>query len=253
MSIPQLLNSAYVRAQLLSCVWLFETPWTVAHQNPQPMGFSKQEYCSGLPFPPPGDLLNPGIEPMSPASPALSDRFLTTEPPGKPIRLWHCSKKQTKIHLNECGQIPIKLFIRTLQWKSHLIFTWHEISFFWFLNHFQMWKLLLVQGPPKTRCQTANDHWLKSHRCLTLICVKVKSCQMNLCSMHCLTWKSCFAETKLEDFHTSVRTNTCYLLKPSGVGVPVRICKFSLICWVYAFFSVKIHNQFFSKGYKRRS
>ena len=48
------------------------------------MGFSGQEYWSGLPFPSPGDLPNPGIEPMSPASPALAGRFFTTVPPRKP-------------------------------------------------------------------------------------------------------------------------------------------------------------------------
>ena len=48
------------------------------------MGFSRQEHWSGLPCPLPGDLPNPGIEPMSPASPELAGRFFTTEPPGKP-------------------------------------------------------------------------------------------------------------------------------------------------------------------------
>ena len=49
-----------------SLVQLFMTPWTVAHQAPLSMGFSRQEYWSGLPCPPPGDLPNPGIEPTSP-------------------------------------------------------------------------------------------------------------------------------------------------------------------------------------------
>ena len=52
---------------LLSHVWLFATPWTVAYQAPPSMGFSKQEYWSGLPFPFPGDLPDPRIEPRSPA------------------------------------------------------------------------------------------------------------------------------------------------------------------------------------------
>ena len=60
---------------------LFATPWTVAHQAPLSMGFSRQEYWSGLPFPSPGDLPDPGIEPRSPALQADS---LTSEPPGKP-------------------------------------------------------------------------------------------------------------------------------------------------------------------------
>ena len=53
---------------MLSCVWLFMTPWTLVYQAPLSMGFSRQEYCSGLPFPPPRDLPNPGIKLMSPAS-----------------------------------------------------------------------------------------------------------------------------------------------------------------------------------------
>ena len=62
----------------------FASPWTVAHQAPPSLGFSRQEYWSELPFSPPGDLPDPGIEPTSPASPALTGRFFTTVPPGKP-------------------------------------------------------------------------------------------------------------------------------------------------------------------------
>ena len=65
-----------------SCVQLFATLWTVALQAPLSMDFSRQGYWSGLPFPPPGDLPDPGIEH---ASPAFSGRFFTTEPPGKPL------------------------------------------------------------------------------------------------------------------------------------------------------------------------
>ena len=56
-----------VKVKLLSHVRLFATPWTVAHQAPPFMGFSSQEYWSGLPFPSPGDRPDPGIEPWSPA------------------------------------------------------------------------------------------------------------------------------------------------------------------------------------------
>ena len=62
----------------------FVTPWTVAHQALLSMGFSRPDYRSGLPFPSPGDLSNPGIEPMFPMSPALAGRFFSTAPPGKP-------------------------------------------------------------------------------------------------------------------------------------------------------------------------
>ena len=53
---------ALLKVKSLSCVQLFATPWTVAYQGPLSMGFSRQEYWSGLPFPSPGDLPNPGIE-----------------------------------------------------------------------------------------------------------------------------------------------------------------------------------------------
>ena len=61
-----------------SCVQLFEKLWTVAHQAPLSMEFSRQQYLSGLPCPSPGGLLNPGIEPMSLTSPALAWEFFTT-------------------------------------------------------------------------------------------------------------------------------------------------------------------------------
>ena len=72
----------------LSCVRLFVTPWTVAYKAPLSMEFSRQEYWSGLPFPSPGDLPDPGIKPKSPA---LQTDALPSEPPGNPPTgiLWH--------------------------------------------------------------------------------------------------------------------------------------------------------------------
>ena len=70
-----------VKVKSLSPVRLFATPWAVAYQAPPSMGFSRQEYWSGLPFPSPGDLPNPGIEP---GSPTLQAGVLPSEPPGKP-------------------------------------------------------------------------------------------------------------------------------------------------------------------------
>ena len=69
----------------LSCVWLFVTPWTVAYEGPPSMGSSRQEYWSGLPFPSPRDLPDPGMEPQSPA---LQADALSSEPPGKPFVNW---------------------------------------------------------------------------------------------------------------------------------------------------------------------
>ena len=71
----------YFGLLLFSCSVMsdsFATPWTVALQTPLSMGFSRQEYWSGLPCPPPGDLPNPGIEAMSLTSPTLAGRFFTT-------------------------------------------------------------------------------------------------------------------------------------------------------------------------------
>ena len=73
----------YVKVKSLSRVRLFATPWTVAYQASLSMGFSRQEYWSGLPFPSPGDVPNPGIEP---GSSALEADALTSEPPGKPMQ-----------------------------------------------------------------------------------------------------------------------------------------------------------------------
>ena len=69
---------------VFSRVQLFATPWTVTCQAPLSMGFSKQEYWSRLPFCPPGDLPDPGIEPASLMSPAWLAGSLSIAPPGKP-------------------------------------------------------------------------------------------------------------------------------------------------------------------------
>ena len=69
-----------VKVKSLSRVRLFATPWTVAYQAPPSMGFSRQEYWRGLPFPSPGDLPDPEIEPRSST---LQADTLTSEPPGK--------------------------------------------------------------------------------------------------------------------------------------------------------------------------
>ena len=76
--------------KLLSRVQLFVTPWTVAYQSPQSMEFCRQKYWSGLPFPSPGDLPNPGIKPRSPT---LQADTLLSEPPGR-----HCLGLSKLIH-----------------------------------------------------------------------------------------------------------------------------------------------------------
>ena len=80
-----------VHAKLPSCDRLIATPWTVAHQAPLYMGFSRQEFWSRLPFPSPGELSDPGIEPTSPA---LAGRFFTLTPPGKLSKLAAAAKSR---------------------------------------------------------------------------------------------------------------------------------------------------------------
>ena len=84
-----------VKVKSLSCVRLFATPWTVAHQAPPSMGFSRQEYWIGVPFPSPGHLPDPGIEPRSPA---LQADALTSEPPGKLPHSCHLPSRVSSLH-----------------------------------------------------------------------------------------------------------------------------------------------------------
>ena len=87
-----------------SRVWLFGTLWTAAHHTPQSMRFSRKEYCSGLPWPSPGDLPNPGIEPASLMSPALAGGSLSLYWKWKWSRdrlfatPWTCSPPGSSIH-----------------------------------------------------------------------------------------------------------------------------------------------------------
>ena len=87
----------------LSRVQLFTPPWTVAPQAPLSMGFSRQEYWSGLPFPSPGDLPNPGIEPVSPASHALIGRFFTVWATGDKLSQTWWIRQHRFVVLQFCG------------------------------------------------------------------------------------------------------------------------------------------------------
>ena len=84
---------SWVYACMLSCIQLFATLWTVAHQAPLSMEFFRQEYWSLLPFLTPGDLPNPGIKSTSPA---LVGSFFTIVPPGKP----HSKNSKRYMHPN---------------------------------------------------------------------------------------------------------------------------------------------------------
>ena len=79
------LSRVHVCAQSLSHVHHFVTAWSIVHQVPLCMGFPRQEYWSGFPFPTPRNLPDREIEPTSPTSPLLAGEFFTAEPPGKPV------------------------------------------------------------------------------------------------------------------------------------------------------------------------
>ena len=98
----------------LSRVRLFVTPWTVAHQAPQSMGFSRQQYWSGLPFPSPGDLPDPGIEP---GSPPLQADALSSEPPRKPLIL--ATFKKT-------GEITFNIIFYLTQYIQNIVISMHK-------------------------------------------------------------------------------------------------------------------------------
>ena len=83
-----------MKVKSLSCVWLFATPWTIAYRAPPSVEFSRQEYWSGLPFPSPEDLPDPGIEP---GSPKLQADTLPSQALGKPF-LFSRSRQRTSGH-----------------------------------------------------------------------------------------------------------------------------------------------------------
>ena len=110
-------SSCLLHACVFSRDRLFATLWTVAHQASLSIGFSRQEYWSGLPFPSPGDLPDPGIKPRSPA---LQTDALLSEPPGKPIELltksslgWDTQFLRHTPLVSPLPGKPIKLFFST--------------------------------------------------------------------------------------------------------------------------------------------
>ena len=102
-----------VKVKSLSCVRLFATPWTAAYQAPLSMGFSRQEYRSGLPFPCPGGLPYPGIEPRSPA---LEADALTSEPPGKPLQGSKCRNRCSNL-----TYLALETVLVTATWSVHFV------------------------------------------------------------------------------------------------------------------------------------
>ena len=126
-----------------SHVQLFVTPLTAACQYPLSMGFPREEFCSGLPCPPPGDLPNPRIKFSSCKSPALAGEFFTTMPPGKPYILY------TQIKMLNCRKLNLKknLLLKSLCSFFHyvlfniynmMILITSQAQFFFFSLQFHM-------------------------------------------------------------------------------------------------------------------
>ena len=99
----------------LSHVRFFATPWTAAYQAPLSMGFSRQEYWSGVPFPSPGHLPNPGIEPRFPVQQAHA---LPSEPPGNPGIMYHAKGFKLRKKLVPTFQTGVRL--KTLGVRTHI-------------------------------------------------------------------------------------------------------------------------------------
>ena len=123
------------------CVRLFATVWTIAHQAPLSMGFSRQEYWSGLPFASPGDIPNPGIEPRSPA---LQADALSSEPPGKPCR-------QYCLQIEKAREFQKNIFCFTDYAKA-----------FDCVYHNKLWKIL--RKMVKSLEIKWGVHWMKGNR-----------------------------------------------------------------------------------------
>jgi len=123
----------YVKSCMLSCSVMSDSlwpPWTVVHQAPPSMGFSWQEYWSGLPFPPPKYLPNSGTEPMSPMVlpywPTLAGGFFTIESPGKPkAGLW----EKYRVALGHYWDYICSLRSRNLKAPVHIILWFFYTSF----------------------------------------------------------------------------------------------------------------------------
>ena len=116
------LNEVKEKVKSLSRVWLFATPWAVAYQAPPSMGFPRQECWSELPFPPPGDLPNPGIEPWSPI---LQADALLSEPPGKSLK-WKSDN-----NLEERMKIENNHSVDKSWWYFHIYFRTKVLSHFY--------------------------------------------------------------------------------------------------------------------------
>ena len=127
----RLLMSLCIHVCLVASVVLSVTLWTVAHQAPLSMVFSRQEYRSGFPWPPPGDLPNPGIKPVSPASPASQADSLSLRNQGRPFNVlmksmnfsfdWLLVSKVSKVYRSKYPKLYIEGREEKLQWKVYIV------------------------------------------------------------------------------------------------------------------------------------
>ena len=151
---------------VLSCVQLFANPWDVAHQVPLSMEFFRQEYWSGLPFPSPRNLPNPGIKLLSPASPALAGRFFTTKTPGK-----RCSEQVPKKYKQiDSSQQFLAIVIKKCQecLFHDFVFCYRLAGFFhygfsFFLNFYGVLSFPF-NLKKKSFCISHGFPWLRSRR-----------------------------------------------------------------------------------------
>ena len=147
---------------LLSRVWFFVTPWTIARQASLSMEFSRQEYCSELPFPSPGDPPNPGVKPVSLAFPALAGGFFTTVPLGKPspltIKLKFLSNSIENCFCSNVKREAPQLF------EFHLIHIW-KICLLGFCKEY----VCVILNYQEDFNYTASDaHWIFQNKMLSL-------------------------------------------------------------------------------------
>ena len=110
-----------VKVNSLSRVQLFATPWTVGYQTSPSMGFSRQEYRSGLPFPSPGDLPDPGIEP---GSPTLEADALTSKPPGDPLISSPFQHQEASIVIPFAGPRGFTWWAKISPWFVQSLYAW---------------------------------------------------------------------------------------------------------------------------------
>ena len=144
----------WLHAQLLSHVWFSVTPWTVACQAALSMEFSREEYWSGLPFPSPRDLPDPGIKP---GSPALTGGFFTTAPPGKPPYSLLSRKYYTVVKVALILEHGQSILIREFNfshspraiWETFFPFVWQRE-----LLHIWPFQLFFCVGSTAVKCVT---------------------------------------------------------------------------------------------------